>query len=96
MCRILILFRGGSSGHDSVIIAYDALVGAVVHDSWEELILRGAIHGGDSDSTATIACAWWGALFGFYQVPEKNYKKLEYRDKLESLAQNLCIYAGQT
>lgn len=30
-------------GHDSVIIAYDALLAA--GDNWEELITRGALHG---------------------------------------------------
>jgi len=83
---------GGSSGHDSVIIAYDALLAA--KDSWEDLILRAALHGGDSDTTATIACAWWGAIYGFKDVPEVNYKNLEYRKKLEELAQHLFVLSG--
>lgn len=36
---------GGSSGHDSVIIAYDALLAA--GDNWEEMLKRSALHGGD-------------------------------------------------
>ena len=40
---------GGASGHDAPIIAYDAILGA--GDSWEELCLRGMLHGGDCDST---------------------------------------------
>ena len=40
---------GGASGHDAPMIAYDALLGA--GDSWEELCLRGMLHGGDNDST---------------------------------------------
>ena len=40
---------GGSSGHDAPMIAYDALMGG--GDSWEEICLRGMLHGGDSDST---------------------------------------------
>jgi ADP-ribosylarginine hydrolase len=38
-----------SSGHDSVIIAYDALLSA--GSSWNELLLKAALHAGDSDST---------------------------------------------
>lgn len=47
---------GGSSGHDACIIAYDALLGAVLpfsaaEERFEELVKRAALHGGDSDST---------------------------------------------
>ena len=31
-------------------------------------------HSGDSDSTAVMAAACFGAMFGFKGVPEKNYK----------------------
>jgi len=84
---------GGSSGHDCVIIAYDALLGA--GDSWEELITRAALHGGDSDSTGGIAGAWWGVLHGFRNVPEVNYKSLEYGQKLGELSQQLLILSGE-
>jgi ADP-ribosylarginine hydrolase len=46
----------GSSGHDSVLIAYDGLLGA--ESSWEELCRRAVLHGGDNDTTGTIAAAW--------------------------------------
>jgi len=36
--------------------------------------MRGVLHGGDNDSTGAIACAWFGALYGFTGVPECNYK----------------------
>eukprot|EP01132_Coremiostelium_polycephalum_P004643 gene4643-5801_t len=78
---------GGSSGHDSVIIAYDALLGA--GDSWEEMVERGIIHGGDSDSTGSIGCAWWGAFYGFEGVPMENYQQLEYKPIIEGLAKKL-------
>ena len=42
---------GGASGHDAPMIAYDALMGG--GDSWEEVCLRGMLHGGDCDSTGT-------------------------------------------
>ena len=80
--------KGGASGHDAPMIAYDALLGAGA--SWEELCLRGVLHGGDNDSTGIIAGSCWGALYGFEGVPEVNYKKMEYKDRLFALGQDLC------
>ena len=78
---------GGASGHDAPMIAYDALLGAGA--SWEELCLRGVLHGGDNDSTGIIAGSCWGAMYGFEGVPEVNYKNLEYRDRLIALGKGL-------
>lgn len=84
---------GGASGHDAPMIAYDALLRA--GDSWVELANHAFFHGGDSDSTAVIAAAWWGALFGFRGVPEINYQRLEYRDRLSKLGQRLYKLRGK-
>ncbi|CDQ58458.1 unnamed protein product [Oncorhynchus mykiss] len=84
---------GGASGHDAPMIAYDALLRA--GDSWVELANHGFFHGGDSDSTAVIAAAWWGALFGFRGVPEINYQRLEYRDRLSKLGERLYKLRGK-
>ncbi|XP_073683877.1 ADP-ribosylhydrolase ARH1-like isoform X2 [Garra rufa] len=78
---------GGGCGHDAPMIALDALLGA--GSDWEELMSRAAFHGGDSDSTATIACCCWGLLYGMDGVPKCNYKKLEYRSRLENVAEKL-------
>uniref|UniRef100_A0A3Q1ELC5 ADP-ribosylarginine hydrolase n=1 Tax=Acanthochromis polyacanthus TaxID=80966 RepID=A0A3Q1ELC5_9TELE len=78
---------GGSSGHDAPMIALDALLGA--GPDWEELMSRGAFHGGDSDSTAVIACCCWGLLYGTKGVPERNYSNLEFRDRLERSGEQL-------
>lgn len=77
----------GRSGHDAPMIALDSLLGA--GSNWEELMGRAGFHGGDSDSTAVIACCCWGLLYGKEGVPECNYRNLEYRDRLESTAQKL-------
>ena len=84
---------GGASGHDATIIAYDAILGA--GDSWEELCLRGVLHGGDCDSTGIIACSAWGAMYGFEGVPEVNHRELEYRKRLKELADKLCERTGK-
>ncbi|XP_063285972.1 ADP-ribosylhydrolase ARH1-like isoform X2 [Pelobates fuscus] len=78
---------GGSSGHDAPMIAYDAILGA--GENWTELTHRAFFHGGDSDSTAAIAGAWWGAMYGFKGVSPVNYKMLEYRERLERLGRDL-------
>ncbi|XP_031698752.1 ADP-ribosylarginine hydrolase [Anarrhichthys ocellatus] len=77
----------GRSGHDAPMIALDALLGA--GSDWEELMSRAGFHGGDSDSTAVIACCCWGLLYGNRGVPEGNYSNLEYRDRLERSAEQL-------
>eukprot|EP01105_Mastigella_eilhardi_P025766 TRINITY_DN7115_c0_g1_i1.p1 TRINITY_DN7115_c0_g1~~TRINITY_DN7115_c0_g1_i1.p1 ORF type:complete len:687 (+),score=170.15 TRINITY_DN7115_c0_g1_i1:37-2097(+) len=79
--------KGGASGHDSVIIAYDAVLGS--RGSWEQLVRRAALHGGDNDSTGAIAGAWWGARYGFANVPPTNWEMLEYRQRLVKLAEAL-------
>ncbi|XP_007888806.1 protein ADP-ribosylarginine hydrolase [Callorhinchus milii] len=78
---------GGSSGHDSTIIAYDAILGS--GDSWIELCNRGVFHGGDNDSTGAIAAAWWGAMYGFQEVPKSNFENLEYKQRLVTLGEKL-------
>jgi len=78
---------GGASGYDAPLIAWDALLGA--RNNWEELCLRGVLHGGDSDSTGAMAGAWFGALYGFKGVPLCNYQKLEYLEELITLGTKL-------
>ncbi|XP_064180692.1 ADP-ribosylarginine hydrolase [Anguilla rostrata] len=77
----------GRSGHDAPMIALDSLLGA--GPDWGELMSRAGFHGGDSDSTAVIACCCWGLLYGTEGVPECNYRDLEYRNRLESSAEKL-------
>ena len=77
----------GSNGCDSCLIAYDALLGA--KSDWNELCLRGMLHGGDNDSTGTIAGAWFGALYGFEGVPKINYAGIEDGKKLMGYGSDL-------
>ena len=84
---------GGASGHDAPMIAYDALLSC--GDSWSELCLRSMLHGGDSDSTGIVAAACWGAMQGYKDVPEGHYKKLEYVDRLRTLAKKLYEKANK-
>jgi len=78
---------GGASGYDAPLIAYDALLWA--GDSWINLVSAGCLHSGDSDSTGTMACAWWGAMKGFEGVCPSHHLHLEYRERLVDLARRL-------
>ena len=78
---------GGACGHDSVIIAYDSLLGC--NEDWEELCLRAVLHGGDNDSTGTIAAAWFGAMYGFKEIPEVNYTELENVEYIFELSKKI-------
>ena len=40
------------------------------------------LHGGDNDSTGTIAGAWYGAFYGLNNVPSKNYLNIEDNKKI--------------
>ncbi|ELR13253.1 ADPribosylarginine hydrolase [Acanthamoeba castellanii str. Neff] len=62
--------------------------------SWNELLLKAALHAGDSDSTGSIAASLWGAIHGMRGVPENHYRNLEYRDRLENLAELLYLFGG--
>jgi len=73
----------GSSGDDSVIMAYAALLDA--KDNWEKLVIYSMLHMGDTDTTGCIAASWYGALYGFNDVSQHLIDNLEYIDDLEKL-----------
>eukprot|EP00033_Pygsuia_biforma_P002004 GCRY01002229.1.p1 GENE.GCRY01002229.1~~GCRY01002229.1.p1 ORF type:complete len:439 (+),score=85.57 GCRY01002229.1:80-1396(+) len=85
---------GGASGHDSVLIAYDALLGCA--GEWRSLVLAAVLHGGDNDSTGTIAAAWFGAYYGFKGVPKCHYADVEKSDEIRSLTQSFYELAQNT
>lgn len=79
----------GSSGNDSVIISYDAVLAA--QNDYEKLVEHGVIHGGDNDSTGTISLAWYGAMYGMPDTSKyaKNWSNLEYYAELCAMADKL-------
>ena len=70
-------------------MAYDALIDS--GDKWETLIIYSALHIGDSDTVAAIACGWFGALYGFYNVPITNYDTIEHKNNLINIGEQLYI-----
>jgi len=77
----------GSGGDDSVIIAYDCLLDA--KNNWEKLIFYAMLHIGDTDTTGCIAGAWYGAYYGFEDIPKHHLQYLEYKTELEKLGSEL-------
>ena len=90
----------GSSGHDSVIIAYDAILYDCLHcpkvngdnslytdkADWDTVLYLTALHGGDSDSTAAIAGAWFGAM---HPMRIQKVQGLEFGDDMDELAKEM-------
>lgn len=82
----------GSSGLDSVIFAYDALIMSAVSASkfnFESLIYFGCLHVGDSDSTGAILGAWYGAYNGFNDFDKSIINKMEFGKELLDISNKL-------
>ncbi|XP_069725368.1 ADP-ribosylhydrolase ARH1-like isoform X2 [Phaenicophaeus curvirostris] len=81
----------GRSGHDAPMVALEALLTA--GGCWEDLCARGVLHGGDNDSTGTIAAGCWGLRWGLASVPPGLHCCLEHRGRLRDAAHRLHALA---
>lgn len=77
----------GSGGDDSVIIAYDCLADS--NKNWEKLIVYSMLHIGDTDTTGCIAGGWYGALYGYDDIPKYMIDNLEYKKRIMDTGNNL-------
>ncbi|KFM03543.1 [Protein ADP-ribosylarginine] hydrolase, partial [Aptenodytes forsteri] len=77
----------GRSGHDAPMVALEALLAA--GGCWGDLCARGVLHGGDSDSTGTIAAGCWGLRGGLAPIPPGLHCCLEHRGRLRDAAHRL-------
>jgi ADP-ribosylarginine hydrolase len=77
----------GSGGDDSVIVAYDCLIDA--GKCWEKLVIYAMLHSGDSDTTGSIAGAWYGILYGTENVPGNMVEHLELKEEINYIGSEL-------
>lgn len=77
----------GENGFSATIMAYDSLLDS--RNVWEKIIIYSALHFGDSDTVAAIACSWYGSVYGSKDVPEKNLRYLEFKEELITLGKEL-------
>jgi ADP-ribosylglycohydrolase len=77
----------GAGGDDSVIIAYDALLDS--KDDWEKLVVYSMLHVGDSDTTGTIAGAFYGAFYGNTNISKIMTKKFNMTKELSDIGLQL-------
>jgi ADP-ribosylglycohydrolase len=77
----------GAGGDDSVIIAYDALLDS--KDDWEKLVVYSMLHVGDSDTTGTIAGAFYGAFYGITNISKRMTKKFNMTKELSNIGLQL-------
>ena len=59
-------------------------------DNFEKAVQVAVNHGGDSDSTGAITGNIVGTLLGYEAIPEKFKEKLEVKDDIMTLANDLC------
>ncbi len=77
----------GAGADDCIIIAYDCLL--MSKNNYERLIYTAMINIGDSDTIGSVASAWYGALYGFENVPSNLITGEEYYKESEMLGQRM-------
>ena len=66
-----------------------ALWSVLTTTTFEEAVVTAVGLGGDTDTTAAVAGAIAGALYGGAAIPERWREQVQYHDELESLADRL-------
>jgi ADP-ribosylglycohydrolase len=82
---------GGWIGEEALAIG---LYCALATQSFEDAVVLAVNHGGDSDSTGSIAGQIMGARHGLNAIPERWLVRLELRDEIFRLAEDLQLVAS--
>lgn len=85
---------GGWTGDEALAIAVYACL--AYPDNLEEAVIRAVNHGGDSDSTGSIAGNIMGAFHGESAIPQAWLEELELLDTLRGMADSLYEIRGST
>lgn len=83
-------FFPGSSGLDSIIIAYDCLIDS--NEYFEKLVIYSMLHAGDSDTTGIIAGSLYGILYGTEFINEELLKNIDKKDEIIKVGKKLYNY----
>ena len=83
---------GGWVAEEAVAIA---LFAALVAKDFEHGVLLAVNHGGDSDSTGSIAGNILGLIHGEAAIPTRWLERLELRDIIEEVAHDLWLHFGE-
>ncbi len=83
----------GVAAHQSVPFAIYAFLRQP--DSFEDCLFCAALHSGDRDTVAAMACAIAGAYLGSAALPPAWLEKLENREHIEALARGLYARSRQ-
>jgi ADP-ribosyl-[dinitrogen reductase] hydrolase len=82
---------GGWIGEEALAIG---LYCALAAESFDEAVVLAVNHGGDSDSTGSIAGQIMGARDGLNAIPGRWIEQLELREEITSLAEDLQLMAN--
>lgn len=84
---------GGWVAEEALAIA---LYCVLTTSTFEDAVVLAVNHGGDSDSTGAIAGNIAGALYGISAIPARWLKRLELRDEIVSVADDLLAVREDT
>lgn len=79
---------GGWIAEETLAIAIFSVLRHI--DNVGDCLVCAINHGGDSDSTGAVAGNLIGAVLGYDAIPAKYLDKLELRDVIETIADDLC------
>jgi len=96
----------GTSGLNALIFAYDSILASITGPSYpldlsrphklkisiDSLIYFSTLHCGDNDTTAAIAGAWFGAMYGFHQFDQSKLSQLEFDSQLNKCSKDIISH----
>ena len=90
-------FFPGSTGVDSVIIAYDCLLDSKnlrvqshrYINNYDKIVWYACLNSGDSDTIGSIASAWYGAINNFGNASLNFKLDLEKDKEIKKISKNL-------
>lgn len=90
------LYNLGGISEDLIYYSFFALLNSITIDNknnikpnFINLVLNSSLIYGDSDTIGTVCGFWYGALFGFQDVPNINFEDLEFYQDIKKITDSL-------